>query len=304
MYSYLCFHVQTPQCPSALFRRLGTRADIFSFFTYAHSSATIVASIVSKGIPQVSSSRLSRVLNFLLSSVSRMPTCGLARVALVQSPLSAYFRLPLRTNAVTLLHSAGHNTFLMAEQYAKSDDYKARVTALFEHEKKKEFPVVANAAEPVVNVLRYHHLGIACTNVAGSAAFYAKFGFQRISGNDSAAKGSGILVLTHPNGLSLHLLQADIVPSGPPHNVLMDNATSKAPGHTHASWTVPSVPAVKDFLAGLGVELSGIYYQIFVCVGVCLSLSVSLSLSHTHSLTLSLTLPPLSLSLTQCKLYV
>jgi catechol 2,3-dioxygenase-like lactoylglutathione lyase family enzyme len=163
----------------------------------------------------------------------------------------------------------------MAEQYDKNDDYKARVTALFANEK-KEFPVVANAAEPVVNVLRYHHLGIACANVAVSAAFYAKFGFQRISGNDLAAKGNDILVLTHSNGLSLHLLQADSVPSGPPHNVLMDNATSKAPGHTHASWTVPSVPAVKDFLAGLGVELSGI---LCVCDRVCFSLSLSLSLS-------------------------
>lgn len=42
-----------------------------------------------------------------------------------------------------------------------------------------------------------------------------------------------------------------------PDNILMDRPTTKLPGHTHASWTVPSVPSAKAFLAASGIELSG-----------------------------------------------
>ena len=124
--------------------------------------------------------------------------------------------------------------------------YRASVVAL---QARTGHPAVLPGVAPAATVLRYHHLGLACRDVAASAAFYARLGFAPLGGGDA------ILRLRHVNGLELHLLQADDV-SGT-GNALMDVPDVKPPGHTHASWAVPSVPAVSAFLASLGVPLSG-----------------------------------------------
>lgn len=134
----------------------------------------------------------------------------------------------------------------------------------------KTFPSVlpANAPPPAVSCLRYHHLGLAVRSVDASAAYYAKLGFARLPGGGAGeageaapARGGGIVRLRNASGLELHLVQADADGAdspAEPTNVLMDCAPeAKAPGHTHASWTVPSVPGVKAFLASQGIELSG-----------------------------------------------
>lgn len=139
------------------------------------------------------------------------------------------------------------------KEYHTASDYRDNVIQMHTE---TEFPAVPNAACPVVNVLQYHHLGVVCADVAAAVAFYAPLGFVRTCGDVSAAKGDGIVLLVHINGLTLHLIQADVVPDSA-HNVLMDDPICKAPGHTHASWSVPSIPAAKEFLASQGVELSG-----------------------------------------------
>jgi catechol 2,3-dioxygenase-like lactoylglutathione lyase family enzyme len=118
-------------------------------------------------------------------------------------------------------------------------------------------PVVHGLATPAVTCLRYHHLGLACRDVAASQRFYAALGFNALqpSSSSAPAKGDGIVVLRGAGGLELHLVQADDCSGS--DNVLMDNPTQKAPGHTHCSWKVPSVTGVKTFLEGLGIALSG-----------------------------------------------
>ena len=118
-------------------------------------------------------------------------------------------------------------------------------------------PVVPGLDKPAVSCLRYHHLGLACRDIGASTRFYAQLGFEaeQLSSASAPAKGAGIVRLRGAGGLELHLIQADDC-SGT-DNLLMDNPQLKAPGHTHASWKVPSVPALKAFLEGLGIPLSG-----------------------------------------------
>jgi len=116
-------------------------------------------------------------------------------------------------------------------------------------------PVLSDPVTPAVTCLRYHHLGLVCRDVPASVQFYAKLGFEGPAALAAHAKGAGIVRLVGSGGLELHLVQADDC-SGT-DNLLMDDAQNKAPGHTHASWKVPSVPGVKQFLDSLGIPLSG-----------------------------------------------
>jgi catechol 2,3-dioxygenase-like lactoylglutathione lyase family enzyme len=110
-------------------------------------------------------------------------------------------------------------------------------------------PILADEdAKPAVRVLRFHSLGLAVCSLPATTAFYALLGFT--------AASSDTLTLKHAtNGLQLHLCMATDLSHT--DNWLMDNASSKAPGHTHASWAVPSVPGMKTFLERLAVPLSG-----------------------------------------------
>ena len=114
----------------------------------------------------------------------------------------------------------------------------------------KVYPLVLadEEAKPAVRVLRFHSLGLAVSSLPATTAFYALLGFT--------AASSETMTLKHAtNGLELHICMATDLSRT--DNWLMDNSSSKAPGHTHASWTVPSVPGVKTFLERLTVPLSG-----------------------------------------------
>ena len=109
-------------------------------------------------------------------------------------------------------------------------------------------PVIPDLVTPAVTCLRYHHLGLVCRDLPSSQRFYAPLGFE-------ALPGPGLVRLRGCGGLELHLIQAD--DCAVIGNLLMDDEKHKPPGHTHASWKVPSVPSVKHFLARLEVPLSG-----------------------------------------------
>ena len=100
-----------------------------------------------------------------------------------------------------------------------------------------------------MRVLRFHSLGLAVSSLPATTAFYALLGF-------APAAPSETMTLKHAtNGLLLHICMATDLSRA--DNWLMDDAKSKAPGHTHASWAVPSVPGMKAFLEKLAVPLSG-----------------------------------------------
>lgn len=159
--------------------------------------------------------------------------------------------------STTLFHTRAMASAPFEPAYSQSAAYKEHVKSLFQTT--SGFPAVIEGIEPSATALRFHHLGVVCRDPAASAAFYARFGFHIVDGGDvSAARGAGIVRLGHSNGLELHLIQADAPPDSPePRNILMDTPDLKYPGHTHGSWSVPSVPGVKAFLEAQGIPLSG-----------------------------------------------
>jgi catechol 2,3-dioxygenase-like lactoylglutathione lyase family enzyme len=106
--------------------------------------------------------------------------------------------------------------------------------------------------EPLAPVLQYHHAARGVSDFTASRAFYAKLGFIPVadeSGNDN--------ILVHSNGMSLHLFLAEALAESN-QNLLMDLPTQKYNGHTHLSFSVPTVPGLRDFLeVQQGVPLSG-----------------------------------------------
>ena len=106
---------------------------------------------------------------------------------------------------------------------------------------------------PAVSVIDYHHLGLAVGEIGRSSAFFEKLGFKasaELSSKDS------VVVMRSSGGLYLHLFKADR-PVEDERNLLMDFPDKKYPGHTHASFTVPSVPGAMAFLEGQGIAISG-----------------------------------------------
>jgi catechol 2,3-dioxygenase-like lactoylglutathione lyase family enzyme len=102
---------------------------------------------------------------------------------------------------------------------------------------------------PLAPVLRYHHAALGVSDFAASRAFYAKLGFNPSADNDK--------ILSHPTGMSLHLFQANKI-AVDHQNILMDLPTLKYNGHTHLSFSVPTVPGVRDFLEQQqGIVISG-----------------------------------------------
>jgi hypothetical protein len=127
--------------------------------------------------------------------------------------------------------------------------YEDLVVTLQPAAQKVYTPVLANEeAKPAVRVLRFHSLGLAVSCLPATTAFYALLGFTAASSETTTLKHV-------TNGLELHICMATDLSRT--DNWLMDSASSKAPGHTHASWSVPSVPGVKTFLERLAVPVSG-----------------------------------------------
>jgi catechol 2,3-dioxygenase-like lactoylglutathione lyase family enzyme len=99
--------------------------------------------------------------------------------------------------------------------------------------------------EPLAPVLQYHHAALGVSDFAASRAFYAKLGFTPNGANDNDK------ILSHHNGMSLHLFQANkpvVAAAEDYQNILMDLPTLKYNGHTHLSFSVPTVPGVRTFL--------------------------------------------------------
>jgi catechol 2,3-dioxygenase-like lactoylglutathione lyase family enzyme len=179
--------------------------------------------------------------------------CNSLRSCMISSSSISFGRRLITGNSFIRLRMASAST-AAPPVYSDAKGYKDRVVGLFA---KTEFPVVVQEA-PVVNSLRFHHIGVVCRDPAASVVFYTRLGFKLIDGDTLASRGPGIVRLGHQNGLELHLIVADAPPStDEPFNILMDTPATKYPGHTHCSWSVPSVPGVKKFLEASGVPLSG-----------------------------------------------
>jgi catechol 2,3-dioxygenase-like lactoylglutathione lyase family enzyme len=109
--------------------------------------------------------------------------------------------------------------------------------------------------EPLAPVLQYHHAALGVSDFAAARAFYAKLGFTPTGTADE--EDSNEKILSHPNGMSLHLFLAEATAENN-QNLLMDFPTEKYNGHTHLSFSVPTVPGVRDFLElQQGVTVTG-----------------------------------------------
>jgi len=83
-------------------------------------------------------------------------------------------------------------------------------------------------------------VGIAVRDIGQSLPFFNKIGFQNTP-IPSVIQNSG--------GCKIQLLHATAA-SNVGFNILMDSNEIKFPGHTHASFLVPSVSAVEKYLTG------------------------------------------------------
>mmetsp|Transcript_11703 Transcript_11703/g.17729 ORF Transcript_11703/g.17729 Transcript_11703/m.17729 type:complete len:307 (+) Transcript_11703:102-1022(+) len=105
--------------------------------------------------------------------------------------------------------------------------------------------------KPIAPVIRYAHLGIAVTDFTQSIDFFSRLGFELLSCGSSHMR-----VMKNKGGLDLHLFQCDQnISDG--KNLLMDMQGIKYPGHTHAAFSVPTVPGVKAYFENNGVGISG-----------------------------------------------
>jgi catechol 2,3-dioxygenase-like lactoylglutathione lyase family enzyme len=108
--------------------------------------------------------------------------------------------------------------------------------------------------EPLAPVLQYHHAALGVSDFAAARAFYAKLGFTP---SGTVDEDNNDKILSHPNGMSLHLFSAEPLAEDN-RNLLMDFPTKKYNGHTHLSFSVPTVPGVRDFLElQQGVTVTG-----------------------------------------------
>ena len=114
-----------------------------------------------------------------------------------------------------------------------------------------QLPTISSA-EPAVVVAGFHSLAVTCSDRAVSAAFYGKVGFTAVPEKTTDA----VTVLRNKGGLELHLSVCDKGVDDD-QNILMDFASNKYPGHTHASFVVPNVAAARTYLEGQGIAISG-----------------------------------------------
>jgi catechol 2,3-dioxygenase-like lactoylglutathione lyase family enzyme len=150
------------------------------------------------------------------------------------------------------------------EVHSTSAEYRDKVISMMAKKDPSSYPGILSVDEmPLVNCLRYHSIGLAVGNIEESISFYTKLGFDAIDSSELEkalsgvpCKGQDILILKNRIGFELHLIQAD-KPLEDNQNLLMDFPVHKPPGHTHASWSVCSVPGVKTFMEENGIPLSG-----------------------------------------------
>jgi catechol 2,3-dioxygenase-like lactoylglutathione lyase family enzyme len=112
---------------------------------------------------------------------------------------------------------------------------------------------VIGSSPPAVSVLDYHHLGLAVGDIERSCGFFEKLGFKKAP--EWCVKPS-VTVMRSSGGLYIQIFKADR-PVEDERNLLMDFPEKKYPGHTHASFTVPSVSGARAFLEGQGIAISG-----------------------------------------------
>ena len=182
---------------------------------------------------------------------------------------------------IRLTSSAAPSPKSLTAPYSETREYKKMVMELARVDKKpSDFPQIASPAgiiAPATHVLKHHSFGLGVTSVPASTDFYGRLGFVVESESEEGGivrlrmEGTGMRVDLVPAtlnaplpaaaaaaALALTLTTPQTTPPPPqPQNVLMDCIGWKAPGYTHASWSVPSVPAVTAFLSDQGVALSG-----------------------------------------------
>jgi catechol 2,3-dioxygenase-like lactoylglutathione lyase family enzyme len=108
--------------------------------------------------------------------------------------------------------------------------------------------------KPVVQTLKYAHLGVAVRDIQRSINFFAKIGFFA---SLIRPPSNTVTIMQNSAGLELHLFQADNDLIEPEKNVLMDFDIKKYPGHTHACFSVSSVEGCREYLQSEGLTITG-----------------------------------------------
>lgn len=138
--------------------------------------------------------------------------------------------------------------------YSDSPEYREKVVSMILRSD-SNYPILTDHV-PIVSALRYHHLGIAVSDMSQSLAFYKKLGFLPTDNIPPICERGTIICTRNRGGMEIHFIQAD-GPLEDGKNILMDFPTNKPPGHTHASWAVSSVSGVRSYLEANGVVISG-----------------------------------------------
>lgn len=102
-----------------------------------------------------------------------------------------------------------------------------------------------------MKIRKIDHLGIRVMEFERSSNFYKQFGFE-ITREDFKER---VVVLKHPNGLEINLLDSGNDDNGR-SNILMD-VEDKYPGYTHYAIEVESVEAAKNYLESISIEITG-----------------------------------------------
>ncbi|EKX31724.1 hypothetical protein GUITHDRAFT_149120, partial [Guillardia theta CCMP2712] len=97
-------------------------------------------------------------------------------------------------------------------------------------------PKLLTTVRPPFKLIGYHHLGVAVSQMPAALDFYGKLGFKEVEDGRSTEERR---MMKNAGGLQLHLFKADAGHENN-QNILMDFKDVKYPGHTHASFLVPS----------------------------------------------------------------
>ena len=159
--------------------------------------------------------------------------------------------LPLRGKLLLLGSAAALRVASFSDAASSSGDAAYRQSVIATTTARKYPLWKESRGEPLVRTIQYSHLGLGVSDLTASVSFYEKIGFTVVGANTKSA----VIRLRNSEGLELHLFKISPAPEG--KNVLMDFPSHKPPGHTHASWKVPSVPGVKHLFSKLQIPLSG-----------------------------------------------
>ena len=101
-----------------------------------------------------------------------------------------------------------------------------------------------------MEITKLDHIGIRVMEFPRSIQFYRNFSFQVIREDYN----EGIIVLKHPSGIELNLLNSGNDNHGN-KNILMD-CERRYPGYTHYAIAVSSVLEVKAVLENLAIDIT------------------------------------------------